>query len=93
MRLPDAPLLEVVLELRWDVVVTDVSRVPIRFGYDPGFMPFQSAFDVIMSSRGFKSHQMMAEPGPTVPYAIVKRYRLADDQPFPLYGRARVGWK
>jgi uncharacterized protein (TIGR04255 family) len=66
------------------VVVTDGARVPIRFGYDPGFMHFQSAFDGIMSSRGFKSHQMVAEPGPTVPHAIVKRYRLADNQPFPL---------
>lgn len=84
MRLPDAPLLEVVFELRWDVVVDEPQRGPVRFGYDPGFAPFRAKFDELMAAKGYRFAEVMGEPGPTVAHAITKRYRLASDQPFPL---------
>lgn len=84
MRLPDAPLLEVVFELRWDVPITGPAAPDAPFGYDPGFLDFHKAYDAAISKEGFTSSEVIAMPGPTFAHAVVKRYRRAGDQPFPL---------
>lgn len=84
MRLPDAPLLEVVFELRWDIPITGHAAPDAPFGYDPGFLDFHEAFDAAMGGGGFTSSEVIAMPGPTFAHAVVKRYRRGGDQPFPL---------
>ena len=77
MRLPSAPLLEVVFELRWQVHSTgDV------FGYDPGFAAFSKSFEQAMNASGYKAHERVASPGPSFVHRIVNRYRK--QEPFPL---------
>jgi uncharacterized protein (TIGR04255 family) len=80
VRLPNAPLVEVIFELRWQVVKTEAG--PIAFGYDPGFVPLAGAFQKAISEAGFKIQERVAPPGPPVVHQIVFRYRQKDA--FPL---------
>jgi uncharacterized protein (TIGR04255 family) len=82
VRLPDAPLLEVVFELRWKVAISDDSS-PAPFGYDPGFDQLKKNFDEALSKEGYARQEQITQPGPTVVYAVAKRYRK-EDEAFPL---------
>jgi uncharacterized protein (TIGR04255 family) len=76
--LPNAPLVEVIFELRWQVVKTEVGP----FGYDPGFIPFATAFQSAISAAGFKTPERVAPTGPPVVHQVVFRYR--QDEAVPL---------
>ena len=86
MRLPNAPLVEVCFELRWDVSRTGPigPAGAAQFGYDPGFRPLDSAFDVLMKKAGYTSLEVTMPPGPVFIWSPVKRYRKGDGSPFPL---------
>ncbi len=81
MRLPNAPLVEVVFEMRWEIVTTSPG-LPIVFGYDPNYFPFEAAFHKKMEDVGFTPSLFM-QPGPTIAYAVVRRYGKVGE-PFPI---------
>ena len=83
MRLPNAPLVEVLCELRWEVQTTGPAGL-VTFGYDPGFKIFEATFDTLMKKAGYTSQEVMAFPGPPLVWAVTKRYRKADSSLFPL---------
>lgn len=77
MKLPSAPLIEVVFELRWRIENTgDV------FGYDPGFPAFSRAFKERMQKVGYTTYERVSPPGPTFAYQVIDRFRKAGA--FPL---------
>jgi uncharacterized protein (TIGR04255 family) len=77
VRLPSAPLLEVVFELRWQV-----QRTGDLFGYDAGFAAFSKSFEEVMNASGYKTHERVAASGPTFVNQVVNRFRKLE--PFPL---------
>ncbi len=84
MKLPNAPLMEVVFELHWDVPKTGQASSSVSFGYDPGFDAFKGAFDAAVAAAGYTVQEIVAQPGPTIANAVVCRFRKGDGQPFPL---------
>jgi len=82
MRLPNAPLVEVVFEIHWEIVKTSPEGGPVVFGYDPEFVKFETNFDRLMLAAGF-SRESLLQPGPTIAHAIVNRYRKGTE-PFPI---------
>jgi uncharacterized protein (TIGR04255 family) len=86
VRLPNAPLVEVVFELRWDVTRTGGIGPAggAHFGYDPGFQSLENAFSILMKKAGYTSQELTMAPGPVLVWSPVKRYRKGDGSPFPL---------
>ncbi len=78
MKLPSAPLAEVVFELRWSVV-----RDAFGFGYDPAYAVFGPQFATAAAEAGFPLQELISQPGPTVPHQISHRYRK-EREAFPL---------
>jgi hypothetical protein len=81
-RLPQAPLIEVVFELRWQLVGT--SGIPLQLHSDPGLFPLLHEFAKQADKLGFNMRQDMSPPEQTVGYAIVHRYRSKESPEFPL---------
>lgn len=84
MRLPNAPLTEVIFELHWQVIKTGLLEGLVNFGYDPGFAAFESAFTTVMDSVGYTAREVVAQPGPTFANKVVTRFRKGDGQPYPI---------
>jgi len=82
-RLPNAPLVEVVFEMRW--ALQGAPGLPSVFHADPGFLQTQEAFTAKAAKMGFASRRDM-QPGPELPggYTISRRFYRAADHEFPL---------
>lgn len=82
MKLPNAPLSEVVFEFRWSV-----ERIPgvEVVGFDPVFSQFSENLSVEMLKQGFNSSENLAGDSAPVPNSVVYRYKKESNQPFPLY--------
>ena len=79
---PNAPLAEVVFELRWRLV-GDPS-LPLPFHTDPGLLPALSQFTVEAARLGFGATRDMSRPQETGAYGIIRRFYKSVDKPFPL---------
>ena len=84
MRLPNAPLVEVVFELHWDVQLTDTVGESSPFGYDPALHYFRQSFKDAAAKRGFPEHERFIQPGPSIIRTIDSRFRREKREPFPL---------
>lgn len=84
MRLPNAPLVEVVFELRWALEGPD--HVPVQLRQDPGFQLLAHEFQVKAKAKGFNVKEEMAsqEIGP-LGHQVVYRFKKSVDEPFPLW--------
>ncbi|KAB7741518.1 TIGR04255 family protein [Parvibaculum sedimenti] len=81
-RLPNAPLAEVVFELRW--ALQSDSTTPLTLQNDPGLIPLLDAFTKNAKKLGFASSKQLVSPLQTAPYGVVRRYYKDDSKPFPL---------
>ena len=81
-RLPNAPLAEVVFELRWALV--GPSELPLQLHTDPGFLPALDAFSSEAAKLGFSTKQDMSSGPQIVAHAIARRFYVGAEQPFPL---------
>jgi uncharacterized protein (TIGR04255 family) len=80
-RLPNAPLVEVVFELRWKLYD---DAIPPPFRIDPGVLPLLKTFSAKMTELGFGSAQDIGRVEQTVGLSVLRRFRRAPDQAFPL---------
>lgn len=81
-RLPNAPLVEVVFELRWALQSDSTPLGTLQ--NDPGLIPLLDAFTKNAKKLGFASSKQLVSPLQTGPYGVVRRYYKGDDKPFPL---------
>ena len=82
LKLPNAPLVEVVFELRWSVEQIQGMN---GLGFDPAFSQFSNNFTAAVKEQGFTTCEDFASGQPPVPYGVVYRYKKEPNSPFPLY--------
>jgi hypothetical protein len=81
IRLPNAPLVEAVFEMRWTLQGT--PGTPLY--QDPGFLPMRDLFTKNVARLGFVEMRDMIVPEDLlVGYGIARRFYLAKDRDFPL---------
>jgi uncharacterized protein (TIGR04255 family) len=81
-QLPNAPLVEVVFELRWRLHGGETLPVPFRT--DPGVLPLLHAFSSKAEKLGFPIRVEMAPPEQVVGHSVTTRFRKSAEFPFPL---------
>lgn len=83
-RLPNAPLVEVVFELKWKLAGDD--KIPPPFRQDPGYLPCLDSFIPAMKEFGFPEHKRIQPEASfmTPGYSIEYRFYRRADQGFPL---------
>lgn len=81
MRLPNAPLLEVVFELRWHIQKNAPNE---PFGYDPGFHRLADNFQNAVTALGYNSHEPVGMAQTPLAHTPVHRFRISGEQQFPL---------
>jgi hypothetical protein len=82
IRLPNAPLVEAVFELRWALQGGPPGS---PWHTDPGFFPMRESFTKNVARLGFVELRDLVGPQEVlVGNAIARRYYLAKDQDFPL---------
>ena len=79
-RLPNAPLAEVVFELRWGIDADDKIPPPLR--RDPGYYACLDAFYAVADRLGFRVVKHV-NPSPTA-YSIEYRFYKSEADSFPL---------
>ncbi len=77
-RLPNAPLAEVVFEMRWKLQ----GNAP--FLTDPGILPLTAAFTPRAAKLGFSTFKDMARAEEVIGHQVTRRYFTAPDVSFPL---------
>ena len=84
MKLPNAPLVEVVFELRW-ALRGDKDRLP-ALRADPGFELLAEDFTETATDQGFLVRKDMSPTGiGTLGHSVKYRYLRSEDEPFPLW--------
>ena len=78
-RLPNAPLVEVVFEMRW-ALQGEPNALPF-LSTDPGFFHLIKTFPVRADRLGFPDQR---KAGEQIPYSVVARFYPAPDRNFPL---------
>jgi uncharacterized protein (TIGR04255 family) len=88
-RLPNAPLVEAVFELRW--TLSGPPGTPTAFQADPGFLQAQEAFSAKAAKLGFSVQRDMLPaganiPGPTLTagHSVSRRFFVAEGSEFPI---------
>src|ERR1043165_8883659 len=79
-RLPNAPLSEVVFELRWELLPDPSGPFPT----DPGLAPLIDQFTTRIKAKGFGIAKDMAQHSFVVAHTVARRFYQAEDAPFPL---------
>jgi uncharacterized protein (TIGR04255 family) len=80
--LPNAPLSEVVFELRWALQPGPAPAGMLNF--DPMLFPVLHRFTQAMDTAGYSHAYDLSHPQSVGPYGVVRRYRKKADLPFPL---------
>jgi len=80
-RLPNAPLVEVIFELRWKLY-EDAIPPPLRI--DPGVLPLLRTFSAKMTELGFVIVQDVGRVEQTAGQSVLRRFQRTPDQAFPL---------
>jgi hypothetical protein len=81
-RLPKAPLVEVVFELRWNLKEGPPSQPQLRL--DPGLLPLMEGFTAKMKKAGYGTFRDLSHPLETGGYGVARRYFKLPDKPFPI---------
>ena len=81
-RLPNAPLVEVVFELRW--ALWGSPGIPAPFRSDPGVLPLLHAFTTAAEQLGFVTKLDMSRVEETGAYGVIRRYKKGEALNFPL---------
>ncbi|HEX4301471.1 MAG TPA: TIGR04255 family protein [Rhizomicrobium sp.] len=81
-KLPKAPLVEVVFELRWELQHGPAAQPVLQT--DPGILPLLNGFTNGMKTQGFKTFRDMSHPLQTGAYGVVRRFYKKADKPFPI---------
>lgn len=81
-RLPKAPLVEAVFELRWRLQEAPTSQPALHA--DPGLIPLLDAFTRKMKSAKFVTVRDLSHPLLTGSYGVARRFFLSEEQPFPI---------
>jgi uncharacterized protein (TIGR04255 family) len=82
--LPNAPLIEVVFELRWKLQ-GDLGT-PAPFWIDPGYPILAGNFTIAAEKYGFKIAKKMSQDTIMLPaHSIGMRFYRTEDRPFPLW--------
>lgn len=81
--LPNAPLVEVVFELRWRL--QGDPQTPPPFLIDPGYPILVSNFITAAGRYGFKKVDKIAKDGMLTAHSIGMRLYKTEDEPFPLW--------
>lgn len=84
MRLPNAPLIEVIFELHWQVQVSPRHNSNTQFGYDPVLHILRETFKSAAAESGYTSPEFNFQQGPSIVRTVEARYRKSKDHPFPL---------
>lgn len=79
--LPNAPLIEVVFELRWDLPGSDPMG-PLRT--DPGYPFLREEFSHAVKKLGFRHKKDMQPQGIGIGHSVDRRFYLSETQAFPL---------
>lgn len=82
-QLPNAPLTEVVFELRWKL--EDAPSIPEPLRNDPGYQVLVDGFSEASARQGFPLEKVIAAGFQLSGYNIARRYYRGDDQNFPLW--------
>ncbi len=82
-QLPNAPLVEVVFELRWRL--KEDTGSPRAFWSDPGYALLAENFGVEAKKRGFKVSKKKGMQGMLLSHNIALRYYKEENQPFPIW--------
>src|SRR6516165_9337395 len=77
-RLPNAPLAEVVFEMRWRLQ----GNPP--FVSDPGILPLTSSFTRRAEKIGFPAVKDLARPEEIIGHSVSRRFYPAPDASFPI---------
>jgi uncharacterized protein (TIGR04255 family) len=81
-RLPKAPLVEAVFELRWQLQEGPPSQPALHA--DPGLLPLMDAFTRRMKTARYATVRDFVHPLAAGPYGVVRRFFLAPEKPFPI---------
>src|SRR3954467_7386626 len=81
-RLPNAPLAEVVFELRWKIQGPADAPPVVRI--DPGLLPLLENFSVAMKKADFGAYKELSAPGQTGGYGVARRFFKTPDSAFPI---------
>ena len=81
-RLPKAPLVEAVFELRWRLQEGPPSQPSLHA--DPGLLPLMEAFTHKMKAARYTTTRDMSHPLATGAYGVVRRYFLSPEKPYPI---------
>ena len=79
--LPNAPLVEVVFELRWDLPSSGPME-PIRT--DPGYPILRDEFSRAVKKLGFRHTKDLHPQGFAIGHSVDRRFYLSEKQTFPL---------
>ena len=80
--LPNAPLVEVVFELRW-ALATSEQTSPL--GVDPGYSLLKEEFSHAIKRSGFRHHRnMQPSEFPILGHSVDRRFFRSPEQAFPL---------
>jgi uncharacterized protein (TIGR04255 family) len=82
-KLPNAPLTEVVFELRW--MLEGNEPIPLPFRNDPGYYVMADRFADIASQHGFSVNKKMSPDPQSTAYSISWRFYKGQEQSFPLW--------
>jgi uncharacterized protein (TIGR04255 family) len=81
-RLPNAPLAEVVFELRWALQGAE-NMLPVLYS-DPGLIPLIEKFTSRIRRAGFPVLKDMTRPQETGAYGVVRRFYKDGESAFPI---------
>jgi uncharacterized protein (TIGR04255 family) len=82
-KLPNAPLAEVVFEMRWEL--EGDASIPIPFKTDPGYYVMADSFAELVAQLGFGYAKRLSDDSQVAPHSIAWRYYRNQEQPFPLW--------
>jgi uncharacterized protein (TIGR04255 family) len=80
-QLPNAPLAEVIFELRWNL---PGMNTPDPFKNDPGYYVFVDKFVGHAKAQGFGFVRLMSTQMPVVAHSIERRFSRTENDLFPL---------
>jgi uncharacterized protein (TIGR04255 family) len=82
-QLPNAPLVEAVFELRWQLKQEPGQPKPLA--NDPGYSLLAEEFGAKAAQHGFKAARKMGAESLLLAHAIGVRFYKKEDQPFPIW--------
>jgi len=82
-QLPNAPLTEVVFELRWKL--KEDPAIPKAFWIDPGYPVLTDTFSAVAQKHGFAHIKKMGSEAQLAGHSVGLRYYKSPEQSFPLW--------